>query len=184
MCEIERKLIAWMDGELAADEATAVEHHFDECERCRERLAKYKNASEMFASYCDGVFVTETKRIVPIWVPVLASAAMLAGAGMWFFMSAPSRIEPIAPTRVPVLGAATAPQQSPAKEALQKRTQRQHRIAPMALKMAPYQQGERLEIAIPAEAIFAPGTVPEGMTVIAEMRIAPDGSVQDIRIRQ
>jgi hypothetical protein len=50
--------------------------------------------------------------------------------------------------------------------------------------MTPYQQGERIEIAIPAEAIFAPGTVPKGMTVIAEMRIAPDGSVQDIRIRQ
>lgn len=184
MCEIERKLIAWMDGELAADEATAVEHHFDECVRCREQLAKYKNVSEMFASYCNGVIVTATKRTVPIWVPVLASAAMLAAAGMWFFISAPQRIGPIAPARVPVLGATTAPQQSPANETPQKTTHRRHRMAPVARKMAPYQQSARVEIAIPAEAIFAPGTVPEGMTVIAEMRIGPDGSVQDIRIRQ
>jgi anti-sigma factor RsiW len=184
MCEMERKLIAWMDRELAADEAAAVERHLDECEACRERLAKYKNVSETFASYCDAVFVTATKRIVPIWVPALASAAMLAGVGLLFLMSVLKRIEPIAPTRVSVLGATTAPQQSPAKAAPQKTTQNQHRIAPVARKMAPYQQGERVEIAIPAEAIFAPGTVPEGMTVIAEMRIAPDGSVQYIRIRQ
>ena len=184
MCELERKLMAWMDRELAADEAAAVEQHLDECEACRERLAKYKNVSETVASYCDAVFVTATKRIVPIWVPVLAGAAMLAGAGVLFFMSTPKRIEPIALARVPALGATTAPRQSPAKGGPQKTAQRQHPLTPVARKMTPYQQGERVEIAIPAEAIFAPGTVPEGMTVIAEMRIAPDGSVQDIRIRQ
>jgi anti-sigma factor RsiW len=180
---MERKLIAWMDGELTADEAAVVEQHLEECETCRKRLAKYKNVSETVASYCDAVFVTATKRTVPIWVPVLAGAAMLAGTGMLFFMSVPKRIEPTL-ARVPVLGATTAPHQSPAKAAPQKTAQRQHPIAPVARKMAPYQQGERVEIAIPAEAIFAPGTVPEGMTVVAEMRIAPDGSVQDIRIRQ
>ena len=184
MCEMERKLIAWMDRELAPAEAAAVEQHLDGCEACRERLAEYKNVSEKFASYCDAVFVTATKRIVPIWVPVLVGAAMLVVAGLLFFMSVPKRIEPSAVARVPVIGATTAPDQSQAKAPLQKTTERQHRIAPVARKMAPYQQGEKVEIAIPAEAIFAPGTVPEGMTVIAEMRIAPDGSVQDIRIRQ
>jgi anti-sigma factor RsiW len=173
-----------MDGELAAGEAAAAEQHLEECEACRERLAQYKNVSKTVASYCDAVFMTATKRVVPIWVPVLAGAAMLAGAGMLFFMSVPKRLEPIALARVPVLSATTVPYQSPGKAALPKTTQHQHRIAPVARKMAPHQQGERVQIAIPAEAIFAPGTVPEGMTVIAEMRIAPDGSVQDIRIRQ
>jgi hypothetical protein len=38
-----------------------------------------------------------------------------------------------------------------------------------------------IQIAIPAEAIFPPGAVPEGVTYIASL--APDGSVQSIRLQ-
>jgi hypothetical protein len=41
-----------------------------------------------------------------------------------------------------------------------------------------------IEIAIPAEAMFPPGAVPNGMNFIAELRIAPDGSVKQVRLRQ
>jgi hypothetical protein len=41
-----------------------------------------------------------------------------------------------------------------------------------------------VEIAIPADAMFAPGALPPGMNFIAEMSIAPDGSVRQVRLRQ
>jgi hypothetical protein len=41
-----------------------------------------------------------------------------------------------------------------------------------------------VQIAIPAEALFPPGALPKGMNFIAELRIAPDGSVSQIRLRQ
>jgi len=41
-----------------------------------------------------------------------------------------------------------------------------------------------VQIAIPADAMFAPGAVPKGMNFIAELSIAPDGSVKQVRLRQ
>jgi hypothetical protein len=41
-----------------------------------------------------------------------------------------------------------------------------------------------IQIAIPAEAMFPPGAMPAGVNFIADLRIAPDGSVQQVRLRQ
>jgi hypothetical protein len=41
-----------------------------------------------------------------------------------------------------------------------------------------------IQIAIPAEAMFPPGAMPAGINFVADMRIALDGSVQQIRLRQ
>jgi hypothetical protein len=41
-----------------------------------------------------------------------------------------------------------------------------------------------IEIAIPAEAMFPPGAMPNGINFIADVRIAPDGSVKQVRLRQ
>jgi hypothetical protein len=41
-----------------------------------------------------------------------------------------------------------------------------------------------IEIAIPAEAMFPPGAMPNGVNFIADLRIAPDGSVKQVRLRQ
>jgi hypothetical protein len=40
-----------------------------------------------------------------------------------------------------------------------------------------------VEIAIPADAIFPPGAVPEGFSFAADVTIAPDGSAQQIGLR-
>jgi hypothetical protein len=40
-----------------------------------------------------------------------------------------------------------------------------------------------IQIAIPADAMFPPGAVPEGMTYIANLSLAADGSVQGFRLR-
>jgi hypothetical protein len=41
-----------------------------------------------------------------------------------------------------------------------------------------------VQIAIPAEAMFPPGAAPNEMNFIAELTIAADGSVQQVRLRQ
>jgi hypothetical protein len=41
-----------------------------------------------------------------------------------------------------------------------------------------------VQIAIPADAMFPPGAVPNGMNWNAELIIAPDGSVKQVRLRQ
>jgi hypothetical protein len=40
-----------------------------------------------------------------------------------------------------------------------------------------------IRIAIPAEEMFPPGAVPEGMNFVADVTIAPDGSAERIRLR-
>jgi hypothetical protein len=40
-----------------------------------------------------------------------------------------------------------------------------------------------VQIAIPAEAMFPPGAMPEGMSFIAEVSIGADGSVERLRLR-
>jgi hypothetical protein len=41
-----------------------------------------------------------------------------------------------------------------------------------------------IQIAIPVEAMFPPGAVPEGITFIADLSIAADESVQGLRLQQ
>jgi hypothetical protein len=40
-----------------------------------------------------------------------------------------------------------------------------------------------IQIIIPAEAMFPPGAVPEGINFIAELDIASDGSAQGLRLQ-
>jgi hypothetical protein len=40
-----------------------------------------------------------------------------------------------------------------------------------------------IQIAIPGEAMFPPGAVPEGVTYIANVSLAADGSVQGVRLQ-
>ena len=42
MCDFSGNLVAWMDGELAGDEAAEVERHVEACAECRERSPRTK----------------------------------------------------------------------------------------------------------------------------------------------
>jgi hypothetical protein len=65
--------------------------------------------------------------------------------------------------------------------------ERVHRRHPIASRKTPkatwVAAGPAIEIAIPAEAMFPPGAVPEGTTFIADLRMAADGSLQGLRLR-
>lgn len=66
-----------------------------------------------------------------------------------------------------------------------KKVHRRHVIAPMKPPNTNWALAEpSIQIAIPVEAMFPPGAVPEGITFIADLSVAADGSVQGLRLQQ
>ncbi|HWZ97059.1 MAG TPA: zf-HC2 domain-containing protein [Candidatus Dormibacteraeota bacterium] len=188
MCDVQPKLIAWLDRELSAEKAAGVERHIERCEECRSRQAAYEQVDETFDAYCDAVMAAKLRPRIPRWVPVLASAMVAAGA--LFLIFPRTRVEP-PPVLTPTIAAASVPvpvfvQTPSAQEPAPRKTIRKRRVvAPMQVQAANWQPTETaVQIAIPAEAMFAPGAMPKGMNFIAELSIAPDGSVKQIRLRQ
>lgn len=184
MCDVQAKLIPWLDRELSLDEAADVDRHIEGCQECRAQLATYKHVSETFDVYCDAVVVAKTRRRVPRWVPVLTSAIVAAAA--MFLAFSQRRVEPL-PVLNPTVVATSVPVPIPrATEPASRKTIRRRRAVPAVQERpAKWQPTETaVQIAIPAEAMFPPGAMPNGMNFIAELSIAPDGSVKQVRLRQ
>ena len=186
MCDVQGKLIGWIDRELPADQASEVERHVERCEECRRGVVAYGQVSEAFDAYCDAVMIAKVPRRVPRWVPVLASALVAACMMLLAFLR--TRVEPLAIVAPTVASAAVPFPVAPhaAEPAPRKATIRRRHAAPLVQERATEMQpmDTAIEIAIPAEAMFAPGAMPNGIDFIAELRIAPDGSVKQVRLRQ
>jgi anti-sigma factor RsiW len=188
MCNVETKLLAWLDGELPGEETSVIEAHVHECQACRARVAAYKKVSEDFNLYCDAVFAAKTKSKAPHWVPALAMAAAAILIFSFVVFSrrhgAPSPL----PEVTPVMASAPSPASTPVRASLpapHKWAGRKPERAPAPRPLQQWQPAESaVEIAIPADSIFAPGAMPEGMRFIGELRIAADGSVRQVRFRQ
>ena len=183
MCDLQGKLIAWLDRELPSEEAVGVERHLEECKECRKSLAAYRELSATFDVYCDAVVAARTHRRIPRWVPVLVSA--IAAAVVLFLAFPRTRIEP-PPALIPAITAASVP--VPAAQVPvpgpRKTIHRRH-PPPARDQAAKWQPTETsVQIAIPAEAMFPPGAMPSGLNFVAELSIAPDGSVREVRFRQ
>lgn len=194
MCEFSGKLIAWFDRELPAGEAADVERHVRVCTECRSQLGAYERVSDAFEAYCDAAMTSKIRRRPTRWVLAVSGAAAVAAA---FFLALPhARLQP---PRAPAQAAAASqllfleterPRAVPAKSAvLIEKVHRQQLVAP-----APPQEVMRqnatwlpaepaIQIAIPAEAMFPPGAVPEGVSFTADLTIAADGSAQRLRLR-
>ena len=184
MCDVQTKLVAWLDGELSAEEAAGVGHHIGTCPECRSRLETYKRLSESLAVYCDAVVAAKTRRRVPRLVPVLAGTAVAAVIALLAFPRL--RVEP-PPILAPPIAAVPFPNPAPpATDAAPRKNIHKRRAVPAVQRQAAnWQPTEHsVQIAIPAEAMFPPGAVPKGMNFIAELRIAQDGSVQQVRLQQ
>jgi anti-sigma factor RsiW len=184
MCDVQAKLIAWLDRELSSDEAVDVDRHIKGCQECRGRLAAYKQVTETFAVYCDAVMAAKTRRRVPHWVPVLASAVVAAVVLLLAFPQ--RRIEP-PPVLIQAVAARSVPVPAPhaAEPARRKTIHRRPAVPPLQERVVKWQPTETaVQIAIPAEAMFPPGAMPNGMNFIAELSIASDGSVKQVRLRQ
>src|SRR4029077_10176513 len=150
MCDVQTKLIAWLDGELSSDEASDVDRHIKECWECRSRLTTYKQVSETFEVYCDAVVAGKTRRHVSRWVPVLASA--VAAAVVIFLAFPQRRIEP-PPVLAPTLSATSVPVPAPrtGEPAPRKTVRRRHAVPAVQKRAMKWQPTETaVQIAIPA----------------------------------
>src|SRR5215471_2149967 len=111
MCDREAKLVAWLDGELPADEAATIEAHVRECQTCRNRITAYRKVSEDFHLYCDAVFEAGTKPRTLPWIPVLAMAAAVVIIS--FVVYSRTRVAPPSRATTPIVTAQPAPIRAP-----------------------------------------------------------------------
>jgi anti-sigma factor RsiW len=184
MCDFSRRLVAWMDGELAENEATAVERHVGGCAECRERVAAYEKVSRDFATYHNVATLTalaaKTPRKLPRWVPVVAGASAAAVLIVLALLPlSPKQVSPVPQVAVATSPAALEASNAPFRPAA-KRHLATHKKTPTA--SVPLAQ-PAVRIAIPAEEMFPPGAVPEGVSYIANLSLTSDGSVQGLRLQ-
>jgi len=182
MCELSGKLIAWLDGELEKDEMADVRGHIRDCIECRRQLEAYQAVSRTFDSYRDAVMASMTRRQVSQWVPVLSIAATLVFAVAAFLVFRHTRVEALVPpTSVKTDPAAVVLETAAAPK---RRVHRRNAPALAKSKITNWAPNERsIQIAIPAESMFPPGAVPEGVNFTADLSIATDGSAQQIQLR-
>lgn len=185
MCDVKTKLVAWLDRELTPDAASTVERHVAACHECRRSVATYEQVSQTFDAYCDAVMAAKAARR-PRWVPVLAGALIATTAVCLAFFR--TRVVPPAVIEQ-TMAIASPPVPGPppvAEPSLHKSMIRRRHPAPHFRELATQEQpmDAAIQIAIPAEEMFPPGAVPNGINFIAELRIAPDGSVKQVRLRQ
>ena len=186
MCEFDGKLIAWLDGELPGEVASAVARHIGSCAGCQERVNAYEEASSAFVVYRDAVARARLNRPRSAR-PWLAIAGAVA-AGLAILLIAqrhPAAYEtprPLDNTR----GSETPKPRLDRKEAVIKPvTARRHRARPrmQAQNAAWVPDVPMISIAIPADALFAPGAIPDGIDFLADLSFAADGSPRGLRLR-
>ena len=183
MCEFEKRLIPWIDHETDAVEALEVERHLRVCTACSARAREYREVSRSFARYCGAIASQKSSRRLH-WVPFSATAVVAATAAMAMLMLFP-RVDPLrlrhpAVAVAPAMALRTTPV-NPAAPA--KLIRRQLRVKHAEIPQAAWSLEPSIEIAIPIEAVFAPGAVPPGFSFAAELSIANDGSSRGMWLR-
>ena len=165
---------------------------------CRSGVDAYKRVSGEFDAYCDAAIASSVRRGVPRWAPVVSAAGAVAALVALFLAMPRTRVEPPAfhaqqaeVAASPAIVAAAAPASvSPTIQ----RVHRRQVIAPAQIQnanAAPVQNQNAyflpdepmIQIAIPADEMFPPGAVPEGMHFVADLTIAADGSAERLRLR-
>ncbi|MBV8775492.1 MAG: zf-HC2 domain-containing protein [Deltaproteobacteria bacterium] len=218
MCDLSKKLIARIDGELSAGEAAELERHLGACSGCRNRLATYERASRAFDAYCDATLAAETRGKSRRWLRAAVAAGIAAAAVIVTLLILPYERVPQLPARTsaptdalhvpahPTEATVTAPRLAGAVHpmaSLIKHAPR-HDVAPAVPRgrnltqerasaswlqssqtrnLSPFPPEPHIEIAIPADAIFPPGALPEGMSFTADLTISAYGSPEQLGLR-
>jgi len=203
MCDFSGKLIAWMDRELPAEQAAEVESHIEACPECRGQLDAYMRVSGGIEAYCDETMTSSGPRGtgIPLLAPAISVAAALAIIVAFFFTWSRTRVEPRAlqSSQSAVVASPFIAAENPSASARPiEHLHRQQVVTPagnfsqgrhLASTAAQTQiagalpEESMIRIAIPAEEMFPPGAVPEGMNFVADVTIAPDGSAERMRLR-
>jgi anti-sigma factor RsiW len=196
MCNFPGKLVAWLDHELPEHEAAEVQQHLRECKECRDRVNAYEQVGSAVNAYCDEALASKVPGGTTRWRLALTAAALVGIALLWVF---PRARDPQTMARQPVSAApafdeattiaspaiAFETQPAPEKPQNHQRNVHGHPAAPAAQDRARnwLSAEPAIQIAIPAEAMFPPGAVPEGINFIADLSIGPDGSAQRLRLQ-
>jgi putative zinc finger protein len=166
MCEYSGRLIAWLDRELPDDEATNVEWHVSQCAECRKAVSEYREVSDAFLACYEGRMSEEAASKPHPWRWVSAFAGMAAAAAIAaFFVLAQPPAEKLAfhppsprpPAAAPIMAARA-------------RIPLRHRAVPPPIRRPWVAEEPVVEVALPADALFPPGAVPEGFSFIADVR--------------
>jgi anti-sigma factor RsiW len=197
MCEFSGKLIAWLDHELPPEEAAEVEAHLADCSECRSGVDAYKRVSGEFDAYCDAAIASSVRREVPRWAPVVLGAGAAAALVALFLAMPRMRVEPPTfhrPQTVVAASSVIVTNVLPASVTPAQKVHRRRAVTPASIRnanAAPVQSQDAnvlpdepmIQIAIPADEMFPPGAVPEGMHFVADVTIAADGSAERLRLR-
>jgi putative zinc finger protein len=205
MCEFSEKLIAWLDHELPVEASAAIERHVPACAECRHAAAAYRTLNEAIEAYCETAILTAPKRRVcmkaRVWRAVFVGTAAAAAAVLLVFLAKPVKRflwidSPGAPAAA--LNKTTVPPIALEKTPIVQRTAVEApnsvRKPPLAHPSVPVietpKRGENLwpnqapvYIAIPADALFPPGALPEGVAFVADVNLRPDGSAQGLQLQ-
>jgi anti-sigma factor RsiW len=193
MCDFPGKLIAWLDHELPEREAAEVQQHVQGCKECQNQVKVYEQVGKAVNSYCDEALASKVPGGRTSWQLALSAAAVVGIALLLVFPRA--RVEqtiarqPAAATSAlhdatTIASPAIAFETPPVPEKPQ-RNVHQHPATPAAQSPATnwLSAEPAIQIAIPAEAMFPPGAVPEGINFVADLSIGPDGSAQGLRLQ-
>lgn len=189
MCDFQGRLIAWLDRELPEGEALEVQSHVRACEECRNQVEAYERVSAEFDAYCDAALSPRARGKTPRWVRAFsgaAAAAAVAAALLLLFPRARVDKPPVIEAPVAAVAPVAAPEAATAsvKPVSVQRVHPRHVVTPAQTRAPNWQPSEpTIEIAIPAEAMYPPGAVPEGMSFIVDVRLSGDGSAQQLSMR-
>ncbi len=190
MCEISRKLIAWLDGELPADEAAGIGRHLRGCAECRSELSVYERLSDALDAYCEAGFAASKPRKAQFdeyLKPVMWGAGAAAAAALVVLLIALPRVRKERPVAQPTLAPPTVRTETVegavVPEIPGKTIHRRRASAPGQSQEARGTFTEpAIQITIPAEAVFPPGAVPEGVSYVADVRIPANGPAEQLLV--
>jgi anti-sigma factor RsiW len=186
MCEHSGRLLAWLDRELEATEMTTIERHVQECGECRTRVAEYGRISKAFDEYCT-MEAANVHSGRSSWAPAISAIAAAAVIAMLAWISFRPRVERSVPGVAPTVST-VRPQPAPEEIALPASRKSAHPRRMVSRGAAPVQTANwspepAFQVAIPAESIFPPGAIPDGVNFIADVSLGPDGSPRQIRLQ-
>jgi hypothetical protein len=99
-------LLAWIDGELTADDAPKLERHLPTCDECRSRAEEYRRVSRSFEEYCDiygkTVAVSKPQREFARWLPGISAAMAITAVVILLVLFSPRVRVPQLPMRAPM----------------------------------------------------------------------------------
>jgi anti-sigma factor RsiW len=121
MCDLSKMLLAWIDGELTAEDAANLEHHLPICVECRNRAEEYRRVSRTFEAYCETYsetfIVSKPRREFARWLPAISAAMTMAAVVILLVLFSPRAPVLRWPVRAPMPAHNTAMNSLPVQTA-------------------------------------------------------------------